>query len=148
MDKRRFSSTYSPRYYTEWSGSRPSRLRPWEITPGGWSPEFLQTFWKGEKYLFSAVMHTREGPACSLVVVPTELHRLKHSRRSLRSSGVLGGVGPSHKERISCPETTVTYYQPMPRLHSGRQKASTTLRRKTKGRNMHTTERNREKINT
>ena len=65
-------------------------------------------------------MQTHEGPARSLVAVPTELHRLKHSRRSLRSSGVLRGVEPSQMDRIGCPETSVTHYQPMPLLQSRR----------------------------
>jgi hypothetical protein len=126
----------------------PQSLNLWEITPGGWAPEFLRTFWRRKKSLFSAVMQTREGPARGLVTVPTELHRLKHSRSRLRSSGVLRGVGPSQTQRIGCSETSVKNYQPIPRLHSRRQKFSTILRRKTKGRNMHTNERNREKINT
>jgi len=93
-------------------------------------------------------MQTLEGPARRLVAVTTELRRLKYIRKSLRASGVLRGVGSSQTEWIGCPETSVTHYQPMPRLHSRRQKVSTTLRRKTKGRNLHTAERNGDKINT
>ena len=120
----------------------PRSLNPLEITPGGWAPEFLRTFWRKGKSFFPAVMQTREGPARRLVAVPTELHRLKYSRNNLRSSEVLRG------EWIGCPETSVTHYQPMPRLHSRSRRLQQHFGRKTKGRNLRTTERNGDKINT